>query len=307
MYSTQKRDSTAVIDFETDLRGVTVGDDFDFADLIAEEVGEAVPSASTADENPLISQLKKTRSRLEIAENAFEVLGLDVEAGTDALRGAYMELANSLHPDKFTDVDDELREMATGCFDQVRAAWDALETEEKRQKYIDHEILGKPTEEEEAMEQVKAMLDAEADFKKGLAAFNAGRLSAAHKLFENAVASVPEELEFRAYRAYTTFSLNRKTDQEKANSAIEELRDILDANQQQERRLDGGWVLLGRAFRESGDPEAAERALVQALRYNPANPDAPRELRRLKGKQQTNKEEEKPGFFAKLFGKKTKK
>ena len=114
MYSTQKRDSTAVIDFETDLRGVTVGDDFDFADLIAEEVGEAVPSASTADENPLITQLKKTRSRLEIAENAFEVLGLDVEAGTDALRGAYMELANSLHPDKFTDVDDELRVMATG-------------------------------------------------------------------------------------------------------------------------------------------------------------------------------------------------
>jgi curved DNA-binding protein CbpA len=284
-----------------------VGDDLDIAGLIAEEVGDVVVPAPATNDTPLTAQLKSTRIRLETAENAFEVLGLDTDADTDTLRRAYMELASFLHPDKFTDVDDALRDMATETFDKVREAWDLLETEEKRQKYIDHVILGKPTEDEEAMEQVRAMLDAEADFKKGLAAFNAGRLTAAHKLFESAVLSAPEELEFGAYKAYTTFSLNRKTDQEKANAALENLREILDANQQQERRLDGGWVLLGRAYRESGDPESAERALVQALRYNPANPDAPRELRRLKGKQQPKDGGPKKGFFSKLFGKKSKK
>lgn len=281
------------------------GDGLDIANMIAEEVGGPVPGAS---DHPLAAQLNTLRLRLGAAENAFDVLGLDASAETDALRAAYMSLANQLHPDKYNDAPDEMRDQATEAFDKVREAWDALETDEKRQKYIDHVILGKPTEEEEAMAQVKALLDAEADFKKGLAAFNAGRLSAAHKLFESASASAPDELEFSAYRAYTTFALNRRENPEAAQNAMTDLKDILDANTHQERRLDGGWVLLGRAYRELGEKDAAKRALVQALRFNPANPDAPRELRRLEGKTAGQKAQEgkkKPGFFGKLFGKKS--
>ena len=280
------------------------GDGLDIANMIAEEVGGPIEGT---DGHPLAAQLNTLRIRLEASENAFDVLGLDASAETDALRSAYMTLANQLHPDKYNDASDEMREHATEAFDQVRAAWDAVDTEEKRQKYIDHVILGKPTEEDEAMAQVKALLDAEADFKKGLAAFNAGRVSAAHKLFESACDSAPDELEFSAYRSYTTFALNRKTDPEAAQNALTDLKDILDANTHQQRRLDGGWVLLGRAYRELGDKEPAKRALVQALRFNPANPDAPRELRRLEGKtaaQKAQDGEKKPGFFGKLFGKK---
>ncbi len=274
---------------------------FDIADMIAEEVGSPL---AAADDHPLASKLHQLRIRLEEAEHAFAVLGLTPEADEASLRSAYMELANLLHPDKYTDASDELREQATESFDKVRAAWESVETAEKRQKHIDHVILGKPTEEEEAMEQVKALLDAEADFKKGLAAFNAGRVSAAHKLFESAVSAAPEELEFCAYKAYTTFALNRKTDQEAANNALNDLKDILDANSHQQRRLDGGWVLLGRAYRELGEKDAAKRALVQALRFNAANPDAPRELRRLEGKVKAPEGDAKPGFFKKLFGRK---
>lgn len=275
-------------------------DSFDFADLIAEEVGAPL---AAEDDHPLAAKLQQLRARLEAAQNSFEVLGLTSEADGEALRTSYMELANTLHPDKYSDASAEMQEQATESFDQVRAAWESVETDEKRQKYIDHVILGKPTEEEEAMEQVKALLDAEADFKKGLAAFNAGRISAAHKLFESAVTGAPEELEFCAYKSYTTFALNRKTDQEAANDAMNDLKDILDANSHQKRRLDGGWVLLGRAYRELGEKDAAKRALVQALRINAANPDAPRELRRLEGKSSKSSESEsKPGFFKKLFG-----
>ena len=282
-----------------------MGDDsLDIASLIAEEVGEALPAGH---DHPLSGTLKQIRKRVETAENSFVVLGLPEEATCDELRQAYVELANQLHPDKYNDAPDEMREQATETFDKVREAWDSVETDEKRQAHIDHVILGKPTEDELAMEQVKALLDAEASFKKGLAAFNAGRLSAAHKLFEEAVAGAPEELEFCAYKAYTTFALNRKTDRDVADGALQDLRDTLDANQHQKRRLDGGWVLLGRAYRELGEKEASKRALVQALRFNPANPDAPRELRRLEGKMggaKTEEEEEKPGFFKKLFGRK---
>ena len=282
-----------------------MGDDsFDIASLIAEEVGEALPAGY---DHPLSGILKQIRKRIETAENAFVILGMPVDAESDDLRKAYVELANQLHPDKYNDAPDEMRERATETFDKVREAWDALETDEKRQAHIDHVILGKPTEDELAMEEVKALLDSEASFKKGLAAYNAGRLSAAHKFFEEAVSGAPEELEFCAYKANTTFALNRKTDREKADSALQDLRDTLDANQHQKRRLDGGWVLLGRAYRELGEKDASKRALVQALRFNPSNPDAPRELRRLEGKKSGSKTEdadEKPGFFKKLFGRK---
>ena len=282
-----------------------MGDDFDIANLIAEEVGGPIPEAPAAG-HPMAAQLHQLTVRLEAAENSFDILGLTAESTTDELRAAYMGMANQLHPDKYADADAATQEKATTAFDKVREAWETVETEEKRQKYIDHVILGKPTEEEEAMAQVTALLDAEADFKKGLAAFNAGRLSAAHKLFESAAKAAPDELEFCAYRSYTTFALNRQSDMEAANNAINDLKDILDANQNQERRLDGGWVLLGRAYREMGDKDAAKRCLVQALRYNPANPDAPRELRRLEGKAAPQKNDggKKPGFFGKLFGKK---
>ena len=286
-------------------REVTVSGDLDIANLIAEEVGGSIPEKETSG-HPLSAQLEHLCTQLNGAENAFDVLGASAEAPTDELRTAYMQLANQLHPDKYADAGPDLQEKATEAFDKVRDAWESVETDEKRQKYIDHVILGKPTEEEEAMAQVTALLDAEADFKKGLAAFNAGRLSAAHKLFDAAAKSAPDELEFCAYRAYTTFALNRQSDPEAANNAVTDLKDILDANQSQERRLDGGWVLLGRAYREMGDKDAAKRCLVQALRYNPANPDAPRELRRLEGKGAPQKGEsgKKSGFFGKLFGKK---
>ena len=90
---------------------------------------------------------------------------------------------------------------------------------------------------------------------------------------------------------------------EAAQGAMSDLKDILDANAHQQRRLDGGWVLLGRAYRELGEKDAAKRALVQALRFNPANSDATRELRRLEGKASAPSEDKKPGFFGRLFGK----
>ena len=278
--------------------------DFDIADMIAAEVGSALPK-DEAPEAVADSPLQAMTERIENAANAFEVLGLTQEASEEDLRMAYTDLARQLHPDRYSSETSEIIDLANETFDKVRAAWDAVETEEKRQKYIDHVILGKPTEEEEAMETVRSYMDAEAEFKKGVAAFNAGRISSAHSLFQSARDKVPDELEFQVYLAYTTFNLNRKPDPELAKAALQNLKDLLDENQRQERQLDGGWVLLGRAYRERGQHEAAKRCLVQALRINAANPDATRELRRLEAAR-TEAEESKKGLFGKLFGRKKK-
>ena len=61
------------------------GDGLDIANMIAEEVGGPVPGSS---DHPLAAQLNTLRLRLGAAENAFDVLGLDASAETDALRAA---------------------------------------------------------------------------------------------------------------------------------------------------------------------------------------------------------------------------
>ncbi len=284
--------------------------DFDIADMIAEEVGSALPAGEKSpvelSDDPRADQLYALAAQIEGAANAFEVLGLDREAENGALRESYRDLAKQLHPDRFAGSNSEILDLANGVFDKVREAWDVLETDEKRQKYCDHVLDGVPTEEEEAMETVRIYMDAEAEFKRGLAAFNAGRISQAHKLFESSSAAVPDELEFEVYLSYTTYNMNQQTNPEKAASAMESLKDALEANQNQERRLDGGWVLLGRIYREQGNAEAAKRCLVQALRFNPSNSDATRELRRLDGRNPAGPKPKKKGFFGKLFGGKKK-
>ncbi len=281
--------------------------DFDIADMIAAEVGSSLPK----DEEPPVETevddtLASVAARIQQADNAFEVLGVTQESSEDEVRLAYTDLARQLHPDRYAAETVDIVDLANETFDKVRAAWDSVDTPDKRQKYIDHVILGKPTEEEEAMETVRSYMEAEAEFKKGAAAFNAGRISSAHALFQSARDKVPDELEFQVYLAYTTFNLNRKSDPEMANTALQNLKDLLDENQRQERQLDGGWVLLGRAYRERGQHEAAKRCLVQALRINASNPDATRELRRLEAAR-TEAEESKKGLFGKLFGRKKKK
>ena len=252
----------------------------------------------------LSAQLYALAAQIEASATAFEILGHDRETDEGELRQAYTLLAKQLHPDRYAGASDEVIDLANGLFDKVRDAWDQVGDEESRRKYCDHVLDGKPTEEEEAMETVRVYMEAEAEFKRGLAAFNAGRITQAHKLFESASAAVPDEIEFEVYLAYTTFNLNRQTDPDKAKDAMDQLKDALDANQNQERRLDGGWVLMGRAYREMGNNDAAKRCLVQALRFNPANPDATRELRRLEGGPPGGAK--KKGFFGKLFGGKKK-
>ena len=139
------------------------------------------------------------------------------------LRGrpfAQQLLAKQLHPDRYARGSDEVIDLANGLFDKVRDAWDQVGDPESRQKYCDHVLDGKPTEEEEAMETVRVYMEAEAEFKRGLAAFNAGRITQAHKLFESASEAVPDEIEFEVYLAYTTYNLNRQADPQRAKAAM---------------------------------------------------------------------------------------
>lgn len=294
---------------------------FDLDALIAEEtaqIGESpsvaspepvAPAPAPAPEpaaeaaHPMLGRITDLADQIRAAENHFEALGPAWDAPADAFATAYRQLARDLHPDRYIDAEPAIQDLATELFDRIRAAWEVVGDEQERQKYTDKAIHGKKTEEELAMEQLQAYWAAEADFKKGVAAFNQGKLRQAHEFFSTAVETVSDQLEFRAYHAYTSFALERGTDPEAAMAHIDVLKNVIERNQSQERKLDMAWVLLGRAYREMGEGEKAKRCFVQALRINAANPDAQREMKRLT----TQKKEEKKansGFMSRFFKKK---
>lgn len=252
--------------------------------------------------HPLAERLTELGRQVQNAENHFQVLGVPWDSAESDFRDAYHAMARDLHPDRFHDGPAALQDLATELFDRVRMAWEILGNEEKRREYTDRIIHGKKSEEEKAMDHLNAYWEAEETFRKGLTMFRNGRLATAHVHFENAARSQPDELEFQAYFGYTTFATNRGGDDAASDAGLALLRDVLERNKSQQRQLDSGWALLGRAYREKGEPGIARKALVQALRINPSNDDAQREMRRLE--QLRSEPDKKKGFFSGLFGKK---
>lgn len=256
------------------------------------------------------SRLRPLEERIRAAQNHFEVLGVAWSDPPDALRGAYMKLARELHPDRFAGGTAEERELATELFDKVRAAWEVIGDDDERKVYTDRVIHGKKSEDELAMEQVQNYLAAEADFKRGMAAFNAGRTVQALTHFQSAVAKAPEELEFQAYCGYATFWVNQKKDPETAALGFRMLEAAVRRNAEQERKRDTLHVLLSRAWRERGETARARAAARDALRINPNNADAVRLLRRIQEEEQGSAQQaggvmgRLTGFFEGIFKKK---
>lgn len=297
--------------------------DFDLDELLEEEVAkedivieeEAEKDEPEQEERPAqekmdeaqkinIENLDELASHIQTAENHFVILGVSQTAEAEDFRQSFLDLSKKLHPDKFSNADETTKARATELFDQVREAYEVLSDDEKRKKYIDEVILGKKSEEEEAMEQLQAYWKAEASFNKGKTLFHQGQLPMAHANFKEAYESSPETLEFAAYYGYTLFNINRSSNIEKAEEGLQILQDVLDKNKDQEIKLDSAWVLMGRAYREKGDSLKAKRTIKQALQFNPSNQDAVREMRRLTqgGGGKPKKEEKKSGFWSKLFG-----
>ena len=298
----------------------------DIADLIREEIGaerSAPPDEAPATErrtppveapathivrrphsgtDQVTARFGAELSRIRAAADHFATLGVTPEDPPDTLRRTYFALARELHPDRFVGEPPEIQSVATELFDRVRAAWEVLADDARREAYIAKVIRGEMTEDEKAMEKVQVILSAENDFRRGMAEFNGGRLTVAHDLFHRASVALPEEPEFAAYAGYTTFKLHSSRDDAAADAGAAKIKAALEANE----KLDGVWVLQGLVARARGKEDTARTAFVTALKLKPSNPDAARELRRLERDKETVPAPGAGGFFSRIFGKKPK-
>ncbi len=273
-------------------------------------VEEAAPNNAISTEQ--MNSLDELESHINTSTNHFEVLGVSHTGTPEDFRKAFFELSKKLHPDRYSTAGEEVISRATALFDRVREAHEVLSNDEERQKYIDVVIYGKATDEDAAMQQLQAMWKAEESFKKGERLFQQGQVGRAHDFFKEAHESDPNSLEFKAYFGYTTFTQNKGSNQSKAQEGMDMIIAVTKANEEQEVKLDSAWVLLAKAYRESGDKDRALKAITRALKIKPSNSDAQRELKRIRGQEpgakkgkkgkDAAKEEKKGGFWSKLFG-----
>lgn len=279
-------------------------------DTVAENIVEEVVSEAPVPAAPIISaeeleSLDELEAHIANATNHFEILGVTQDGTPENFRRAFFDLSKKLHPDRFNGGDEAVIARATGLFDQVREAHEVLSDDEARATYIDTVINGNATSEEAAMEQLQAIWKAEESFKNGLRLFQQGQLARAHTFFEEAHQNDPNTLEYKAYYGFTIFSQNQGSNPTRSQEGIEMIRDVTRDNDTQEVKLDSAWVLLAKAYRESGDKNKAFKAITKALKIKPSNIDAQRELKRIRGQDgqtaNTNKEK-KSGFFSGLFG-----
>ncbi len=127
----------------------------------------------------------------------------------------------------------------------------------------------------------------------------------AHEFFKTAHEMVPEESEFQAYLGYTVFKIHWGKQPERAQEGVKMIKEAIDNHV----KLDAGWVLLGKVFREVGKQKASVNAFKRALEMNAGNAEAERELKRTvatlkKDVEKKKQEDKKGGFFGRFFGKK---
>ena len=133
-----------------------------------------------------------------MAENHFEVLGHPWDAATDLFSTSFRNMSIELHPDRYNNASDEIKELATTLFDKIREAWEVIGDEQKRKAYTDKHIHGIKTDDELAMEQLQAIWAAEEAFKKGMGLFHQGRFQQAHPSFQKRPNQIRINLNLRA-------------------------------------------------------------------------------------------------------------
>ena len=275
------------------------GTTLDIASMIANQIGTEVanPTDSIAISlDPETARLQTELGRMQAANNHFEVLGISWDDDDATYRKAYFELARNYHPDTWSGKDEEKVQLVSDIFTFFSAAWQELGDADRRVAYIDKVIHGKLDENEIAMERIKATLKAEDDFKTAIRHLNGGRIVKANEILKNCVETVPDDPEFLTYLGYTIFKLHIGKDEEKATNGENMMKDALENT----TKSDGSWVLMGRVYNERGFEDIAKKCFVAALKIKPTNPEAAREMKKLK----QSKDKKKGGFFKGIFGKK---
>jgi tetratricopeptide (TPR) repeat protein len=233
--------------------------------------GAAPPSPPSAGGGVDGAEAELRAALLAVAPRAterdlFARLGLPATAGREDAKRAFLQLARQFHPDRFAspslaDVQDVVKDF----FAAVNEAYEILSDDAKRNEYLDRRKGG-----------ARANADsARVDFQKAEACLRTHDFARARGFLEAAVRADPRA-EYQAALALACIADPRRKDRERAQALLAEaMKDV---------SCDRAHYVAGLLARDDGDYGAAERSFRAAVKANPRNAEAVRELRLLEAR-----------------------
>ncbi|RMG21215.1 MAG: molecular chaperone DnaJ [Deltaproteobacteria bacterium] len=204
----------------------------------------------------------------------FRALGVEIDAGEEAVESAYQEKATRFHPDTWVEYElGELEPLMLQALEKVSAARRILLHAEKRRAYLEH-VLSRHA----ASSRRSALdVDAEVEVRRGERAMKEKDWATAVAAFTRAVSLNPREPEYYCMLAFATFEHGTGPAKERAKQP----RKLLKKAAALAPDLDQPHVILGILEHACGNPKAARRHLLTALRKNPDSITAKAALRRV--------------------------
>jgi curved DNA-binding protein CbpA len=208
--------------------------------------------------------------------NLFARLGLPRGASPDDVKTTYLQLVRRFHPDRcsspaFADLQGSLRELISG----LNEAYSTLTDGTRRREYLAQGAKGGTAGAPAGAEA--ARIDAE----KAEACIRTRDLARARSFLESAVRA-DRRPEYLAALASVLLADPRAPDRTRARAVLEEAM--------KDPTCDRAFVIAGEMAKADGDESRAERLFRSALRANPRNADAIREVKTLEARTRTRGE-----------------
>jgi tetratricopeptide (TPR) repeat protein len=255
------------------------------------------PDAPAAGERPAPSEAEATLRQAfqETYPRAkdpdyFVRLGVAHNAALDAVKQAYLGLARQFHPDRFvrpalSDLTPKVKEL----FAALNEAYGTLSDAQKRGEYLSRHGPARPGGGSTLGPDPEAVEAAHIDFQKGDACARTRDFAKARAFFEAAIRGNPARAEYKAALAAICIHDPRGKDLDRAKQLLDEAM--------KDPACDRAFVLAAAVARAEKDDARAEQLFRAALKANPRNPDAVREVRFFEERRKRKGEER--AFFKK--------
>jgi tetratricopeptide (TPR) repeat protein len=221
--------------------------------------------------DPECSELQSMAQRFD-AQDHFEILGVGSNASEPEIERAYVALAEKFHPDRFNDSSEAVRAVAEEVFEYISRANETLRDPRMRGAYVlDQRREERRVEKEEIGRRA---IEAANQFQRGDGLLNSRNYEEALVHFGSALELNPEEGDYHTHYGWT-LHLCHPGDMTIIQEAMEHVRRGLKLASHADR----AYLYMGRLFRATGKPAAAEKMFTRAVQLSPDCVEALRELR----------------------------
>jgi CheY-like chemotaxis protein len=204
----------------------------------------------------------------------YEVLGLPTIAGDDAVRRAYAEQIERVHPDRYRQSSGAVRQVADEIYMLFTRAYEALRDPEARAAYASE--MKRDIEAQRDQVRSKKILSAEMAFQRGEAALRQRDYQGALVFFGSALEQLPDEGLYRAYYGWCLHLCHPDNE-----VILQEAAEHVQSGIKLARDHEMPYLFLGRIYKVLGRTAAAERMFTRAVQLRSDCVEALRELRLL--------------------------